>query len=152
MKGSICWAEPDICHVQYQPDIRGSMTENCQQSLRQFVGSTYSLMVVVVGGEGERKHRAEMPSLVAGWTGRLRALVYRDNSDLQTSTHVAVADKPSATSHDQLEHCHTVTPSSSPSVLVELLGNYSNLTTGWTLLKHWTPLDCTSQQHTPRGR
>ena len=83
------------------------MTENCQQSLRQFVGSTYSLMVVVVGGEGERKHRAEMPSLVAGATGRLRALVYRDNSDLQTSTHVAVADKPSATSHDQLEHCHT---------------------------------------------
>ena len=66
----------------------------------------------MVGGEGERKHRAEMPSLVAGGdgggeTGRLRALVYRDNSDLQTSTHVAVADKPSATSHDQLEHCHT---------------------------------------------
>lgn len=130
------------------------MTENCQQSLRQFVGSTYSLMVVVVGGEGERKHRAEMPSLVAGATGRLRALVYRDNSDLQTSTHVAVADKPSATSHDQLQHCHTsITPSSSPAVLVELLANYSNLTTGWTLLKHWTPPDCTSQpQQTSRGR
>ena len=56
---------------------------------------------------GERKHRAEMPSLVGrnegDWTGR-PTLVYRDNSDLQTSTHVAVADKPSATSHHHPEH------------------------------------------------
>ena len=76
------------------------MTENCQQSLRQCVGCGTLHPPYMVGGEGERKHRAEMPSLVAGGTGRLRALVYRDNSDLQTSTRVAVADKPSATSHD----------------------------------------------------
>ena len=60
---------------------------------------------------GERKHRAEMPSLVAGdgdWTagdGRDRP-AYRDNSDLQTSTHVAVADRPSATSHHHSDHHH----------------------------------------------
>ena len=43
---------------------------------------------------GERKHRAEMPSLVGrnegDWTGR-PTLVYRDNSDQQTSRAVAVA-------------------------------------------------------------
>ena len=51
----------------HQPDMRGSMTENCQQSLRQFVGPSPLHTPYMVGGEGERKHRAEMPSLVAQW-------------------------------------------------------------------------------------
>merc|ERR1712210_27447 len=64
----------------------------------------------------------------------------------------AVADKPSATSHDHENTATPVTPASSSPVRVELLGNYCHLTPGWTLLKYWTPPDSTSQEHKSRIR
>ena len=149
MKWSGCRAEPDICHAQ--PDMRGSMTENCQQSLRQFVGSTYWPWWWVVKERESTEQRCHRWWLVrpAGWGLCSTEIIQTYRLQLMSQSQT----NPPRHRTTNYNTAIPVTPSFSPAVLVELLANYSNLTTGWTLHKHWTPPDCTSQQQqTSRGR